>query len=185
PPVRFLGSTSVNRSNQIITDLLTFTRISTPSLSLTNLTEVVDSALATLEASEGVRISKQFDPDLPEVPIDAEQIQRVFANLAINANEAMAEGGELTVTTRRKGDFAEVVFQDTGEGISEEALKNIFEPLYTTKIKGTGLGLAVCQQVIAKHGGTINVSSRKGEGTTFAVKLPLLGNAAKRSEALT
>ena len=167
----------VNHSNKIITDLLTFTRISTPALFPTNLMQVVNNALSGIEVSQQVRISKQFDADLPDIPADAEQLQRVFANLAMNAQEAMPDGGELTITTRVAEGFAEVVFQDSGEGISEEALTNIFEPLYTTKIKGTGLGLAVCQQVVSKHGGTIKVASEIGEGTTFAVKLPLPGGA--------
>jgi signal transduction histidine kinase len=174
----------VNHSNQIITDLLTFTRISTPSLTPTNLAQVVDNALAGIEPGGQVRIIKEFDPELSEVPIDGEQIQRVFANLAINALEAMPGGGELTVTTRRKEGYAEVIFRDTGQGISDEVLKNIFEPLYTTKIKGTGLGLAVCLQVVTKHGGTIRVSSQAGKGSTFSVRLPLRGIALSREKEM-
>lgn len=174
----------VNHSNQIITDLLTFTRINTPSLSATNLTQVIDSALASLEADDRIRIIKDFDPNLPAVPADGEQIQRVFANLALNAFEAMPEGGELTILTRQDEGFAEVIFQDTGEGIGDEILKNIFEPLYTTKIKGTGLGLAVCQQVVAKHQGTIRASSQKGKGSIFTVRLPLPGSEIPASKEL-
>ncbi|HEU0021229.1 MAG TPA: ATP-binding protein [Dehalococcoidia bacterium] len=174
----------VNHSNQIITDLLTFTRISTPSLTPTNLSQVIDNALASIEASGRIHIIKDFDPDLSEVPVDGEQILRVFTNLAINAQEAMPEGGELTVTTRRKEGFAEVIFRDTGEGISDEVLKNIFEPLYTTKIKGTGLGLAVCLQVVSKHKGTIRVSSQIGKGSTFTVRLPLPSRALSSTKVM-
>jgi signal transduction histidine kinase len=174
----------VSHSNQIITDLLTFTRINTPSLSATNLTQVIDSALASLEANDRIRIIKVFDPDLAAVPVDGEQIQRVFANLALNAFEAMPEGGELKIITRQDEGFAEVIFQDTGEGIGDEILKNIFEPLYTTKTKGTGLGLAVCQQVVAKHQGTIQASSQKGIGSIFTVRLPLPGSENPTSKEL-
>jgi signal transduction histidine kinase len=108
----------------------------------------------------------------------------VFANLALNAFEAMPEGGELKIITRQDEGFAEVIFQDTGEGIGDEILKNIFEPLYTTKTKGTGLGLAVCQQVVAKHQGTIQASSQKGIGSIFTVRLPLPGSENPTSKEL-
>ena len=91
----------------------------------------------------------------------------------------MPEGGVLTIATRREDGFAEVLFRDTGKGIDDSAMKNIFEPLFTTKTKGTGLGLAVCQQVVAKHGGTIQVMSDNGDGATFTIKLPLDTNGQK------
>jgi len=99
---------------------------------------------------------------------------RVFTNLIANANEAMLEGGELTGAVRSVGPSAEVAITDTGPGISPEGLEKIFEPLYTTKIQGTGLGLSVCQLVIAKHNGSLAVHSKVGFGITFTVSLPLL-----------
>ena len=86
----------------------------------------------------------------------------------------MLEGGELTVSVLASGSSVEVAIIDTGPGIGPEGLEKIFEPLYTTKIQGTGLGLAVCQQVIAKHNGSLEVHSKQGVGTTFTVTLPLI-----------
>ena len=100
-------------------------------------------------------------------------MQRVLANLIINAYEAMLEPGELTLGLKIVGSTAEIAIIDTGPGISPEGLEKIFEPLYTTKMQGTGLGLAVCRQVIAKHNGSLEVHSVVGEGTTFIVSLPL------------
>ena len=107
------------------------------------------------------------------VQADPHQLVRVFTNLIVNANEAMLEGGELTVAVRAVGPSAEVAITDTGPGIDPEGLEKIFDPLYTTKIQGTGLGLSVCQQVIAKHNGSLDVHSKVGVGTTFTVRLPL------------
>ena len=94
-------------------------------------------------------------------------------NLAVNAQEAMIDGGQLTISTGRVDGVAEIAFRDTGIGISHKDMKKIFEPLFTTKTKGTGLGLAISQQMVSKHGGTLEVMSKPGEGTTFTVRLPL------------
>lgn len=166
----------VDHSNQIITDLLTFTRLGTLSVSNVNLGEIIENTLSSVELKEHTQIIKEFDVELPEVLADGDQLQRVFANLTLNAQDAMPEGGVLTIATRRKDGFAEVMFKDTGMGINDEVMKNIFEPLFTTKTKGTGLGLAVCQQVVAKHGGTIQAMSENGDGATFTIKLPLNAN---------
>ena len=168
-----IAEDEVEHSNAIISDLMSFARVGVPSLLPTNLEEVVGSTLSTMEIREDVHVVKQFDPDLPEVMADAEQLYRVFINLANNAQDAMPDGGQLTVSTHGADGCAEVVFQDSGVGISEEDLKKIFEPLFTTKTKGTGLGLAVSQQIVAKHGGTIRASSTLGEGSAFTVRLPL------------
>ena len=169
-----------DHSNQIITDLMAFSRVNAPSLSPTGLAEVIETTLSSMETRENVHTIRQFDPELPEVAADGEQLQRVFANLAGNAQDAMPEGGTLTVSARRVDGFAEVAFSDTGAGIAEDTMKKVFEPLFTTKTQGTGLGLAVCQQIVSRHGGTIQVKSRPGEGATFTVRLPL--NADEHTE---
>ena len=163
----------VEHSNQIIADLMTFARVGTPSLSPTNLGKIVDNALSSMEVRENVHVVKQFAPDLPDVLADGEQLYRVFMNLAVNAQEAMIDGGQLTISTGRVDGVAEIAFSDTGIGISHKDMKKIFEPLFTTKTKGTGLGLAISQQMVSKHGGTLEVMSKPGEGTTFTVRLPL------------
>jgi signal transduction histidine kinase len=162
----------VQHSNRIITDLLDFARISPPSLSPTNLGETILDMLSSIEVRNNVLIVKQFEPELQEVLADPEQIRRVFMNLTMNAQEAMPDGGELTISTRMVNGFAEVAFSDTGIGIPDENLKKVFDPLFTTKPKGTGLGLAVCQETVTRHRGTIGVASKRGEGSTFTVRLP-------------
>ena len=173
-----IADEEVEHSNAIISDLMSFARVGIPSLSATNLEEVVGNVLSTMEIRENVHVVKQFDPDLPEMMADPEQLYRVFINLANNAHDAMADGGQLTITAISVDGYAEVEFQDSGGGISEENIKKIFEPLFTTKTKGTGLGLATCQQIVAKHGGTIQVESTPGEGSTFTVRLPFDSNGS-------
>lgn len=163
----------VEHSNKIITDLMTFARVNAPSLSPTNLVEVIENSLAGMDIREYVRVKKRFESDLLEVLADGEQIYRVFTNLILNAQDAMPEGGELTITARRADGTAEVTFSDSGTGIADEDLKKIFEPLFTTKIKGTGLGLSNCQQIISKHGGTIEAANNPDQGATFTVRLPI------------
>ena len=117
-------------------------------------------------------MARRFD-DLSD-----EQLRRVFMNLTMNAQDAMPEGGELTVSARRVDGFAEVAFSDTGVGISDEDVKKVFDPLSTTKSNGTGLGLAICQQIVSRHGGTIGVASQPSAGATFTVRLPLDSNGS-------
>ena len=168
---QFMGiiDEEIQHSNQILTDLLSFARVATPSFFPTHLPEVITSALSSVEVPENIQIIKRFDPDLQEVVADGEQLYRVFMNLTMNAQDAMPNGGELTISTRKVVGFAEVVFSDTGMGISDEEMEKIFEPLFTTKSKGTGLGLAICQQIVSKHSGTISVMSEPDQGATFVV----------------
>ena len=92
-------------------------------------------------------------------------------NLINNAGDAMPEGGTLTISAAAAGKFVEVQFRDTGEGIAEENLDRVFDPLFTTKEKGTGMGLALVYRIIERHQGTLAVASKQGDGTTFTVKL--------------
>ena len=163
----------VDHLNEIISDLLAFARANAPSFSRVNPVEVIGSALSSLEVRDNIRIVKRFDPDRAEVLADGEQLYRVFMNLAVNAQDAMPEGGVLTILTQKVERSVEVAFSDTGTGINDVDMKKVFEPLFTTKPKGTGLGLAVCHQIVSQHRGTIDVASVCGEGTTFTITLPL------------
>ena len=171
---QFLGvvEEEVEHSNRIISDLMAFARVNPPSLAPINLTTVVESAISEIQLEGSVNVVKTFEPDLPEVMADGEQLRRVFANLAKNGQEAMPEGGELIINGRKVNAYVEVTFTDTGVGISEEIMNKIFDPLFTTKSQGTGLGLSVCHQIVSKHGGTMDVLSVVGEGATFVVRLP-------------
>ena len=163
----------VQHASQIISDLMSFARVRKPSLSPTNVVEVLDGSLSSLAMNDGVQVVRDLEPELPVVMADRDQLYGVFLNLAGNAQEAMSEGGRLTVGARHADGHLEISFADTGAGMGEELLAKIFEPLFTTKAKGTGLGLAVCQEVVQAHGGSIRVQSAPGRGSTFTVVLPL------------
>ena len=157
----------VEHSNQIISDLMAFTRVKTPDLTPTSLEPVIESSLSSIDIKGNITVVKELDPHLPEVMADTGQLYRVFGNLTGNAQDAMADGGQITISARRVDGTAEVAITDAGVGIDDETLKKIFEPLFTTKTRVTGLGLAVCQQIISKHGGAIAVASTLGQGSTF------------------
>jgi two-component system, sporulation sensor kinase E len=108
-----------------------------------------------------------------KVKIDVEKMKRVFVNIIKNAIDAMPKGGELTIKSRKTGNKFEVIFADTGVGMSKNVLKKIWSPLFTTKAKGMGLGLAICKRIVESHGGEIFVRSEVDEGTTFVITIPL------------
>ena len=118
-------------------------------------------------------VKTRLNPRLPLAPLDATQIQQVLVNLVKNAIQAMTKGGTLTLQTGEASDGVWVSVADTGGGIPQEQINRIFEPFYTTKKKGTGLGLMIVQRIVRAHGGRINLESRVGRGTTFRVWIPL------------
>jgi signal transduction histidine kinase len=122
---------------------------------------------------DGVSLERELDPDLPEVPLDPEQVRRVVINLIRNALDAMGERGVLTVRSGRAPDAVWLQVADTGEGIAPEVQERLFEPYFSTKTDGTGLGLAITRAVVDAHGGSLQVESRPGEGTTMTARFPL------------
>ena len=176
----------VGNSNKIITDLMDFARISNPTFSSVDLGTLVQDCLASLELNEGVYINVQdgYHEDAMKVQVDGRQLHRVFQNLIQNAQDAMPDGGVITVSTKEEAGFAEVSVLDTGDGINPEHLDKVFDPLFTTKAKGTGLGLAVCHRIVSQHGGFIKVKSRPGVGTLFTVKLPVFAHEVPAREEL-
>lgn len=163
----------IDRSTRIINDLLGFTRVSKPTRIRSDIRIVINEALSRLKIAENIKLSKDLQSDLPMVTIDANQIGQVLINLIENACQAMTDGGELQISTRKSKVFVEIEIADSGCGIPEKVIKKIFDPLYTTKPKGIGMGLAICHGIIDKHNGTIEVKSREGKGTNMIVKLPL------------
>lgn len=178
------------RCKGIIQNLLDFARRSKPSLQPTNVNEVLEAACALIEhqiSLDNVVVTKGYDPHLPQVLADANQLQQVFVNIIINARDAMPRGGTLRLITRSLGDEVHIIFSDTGIGIPPENIKRIFDPFFTTKEvgQGTGLGLSVSYGIVEQHGGTIEVKSEVGVGTTFIVKLPVMqGKAVEKQEVL-
>ncbi|HLX43077.1 MAG TPA: ATP-binding protein, partial [Bryobacteraceae bacterium] len=112
-------------------------------------------------------------PDIPAVAFDAELMERVISNLIMNAAQASRPGGMVTVTTRLDDGTAEIAIIDRGSGIDPKNLESIFNPFFTTKSDGVGLGLAICSKIVDEHGGQITVESTPGEGSVFRVFIPI------------
>jgi PAS domain S-box-containing protein len=162
----------VESCNKIISDLLGFSRVGRPAVSPTRMEKVIEDVLARADLPENIVLIKELGT-LPQVAVDADLIHHVFINMLQNAKEAMPEGGELRISTRETVGFLEVELSDSGYGIPEEIVGRVFDPLFTTKAKGIGLGLAVCQTIVERHGGSIAVRSEEGRGTSFTVRLPV------------
>ena len=165
----------VDRLTEITEEYLRFARLPRPKLEREDLGAIVSSLLAFLRQElegRGVRVEAQLDPTLPPVAADEHQLRQALLNLLRNAAEAMRDGGQLTLKAWQVDDRTiELTIADTGEGIAAEHLSKIFEPFFSTKEGGTGLGLALTQQIIVEHGGAIEVHSERGRGTTFVVRL--------------
>jgi two-component system, sporulation sensor kinase E len=166
----------INRLDYIITQFLDAIRPVPPQLQPASINDVVRETLELLRpeiTNRGLRIEDKLDNKLPLAPIDPAQIKQVLVNLCKNAIQAMTRGGVLTLCTEARDDGVCLVVADTGGGIPQEQLNRIFEPFYTTKKKGSGLGLMIVQRIVRDHGGRIQLESNVGQGTTFRVWLPL------------
>ena len=164
------------RARNIVKQLLSFAKDASinPSLFDVNavIRETVD-ALTLQETLEGITVELQLGQKMPALYADPLQIEEVLWNMLMNATQAIKPPGSITVLTRNTARGLEIVISDTGEGIPDESVDKIFDPFYTTKgTGGTGLGLAVSYDIIKKHGGDIEVTSKLNEGTTFTIKLP-------------
>jgi PAS domain S-box-containing protein len=176
----------INRLDYIITQFLHAIRPTAPQLKPASINDAVQKTLDLLRPeleNRGLNLEVRLARRLPAVPIDATQIQQVFVNLAKNAMQAMAKGGTLTVQSGGDSEVVWVSVADTGGGIASEKLNRIFEPFYTTKKKGTGLGLMIVQRIVRAHGGNIEIESQVGRGTTFRVRLPLHERLPRMLEA--
>ncbi len=163
----------IDIANKIVTDLLDFTRIKPPSQVKVDLNNLVNESLSWVTVPKNTNIHANLNGNSLQVKTDAEQMSRVFTNIISNAIQAMNGKGELNIDTGIDDGLAWVQFKDSGCGIPEENMEKIFEPLFTTKPKGIGLGLAISKRLVEQNGGNIEVSSQKGQGATFTVKLPL------------
>lgn len=159
-------------SNKIINDLLDYSREIKLDLTESNPKSITKNVLSLVIFPQNVRLIN-LTKNKPKVKIDVEKIQRAFINLIKNAIEAMPEGGTLTIESRKVRDYVVFSFSDSGVGLSEEMLKKLWVPLFTTKAKGMGLGLSICKRIIEAHGGFISAKSILGKGTTFTVTLPI------------
>ncbi|MCR4289292.1 MAG: ATP-binding protein [Candidatus Scalindua sp.] len=163
----------IDRCSKIINDLLGFTRVSKPTRFSSDINAVVNEALSRVVIAKNIKLSKTLQPNLPMIMIDANQIDQVLINLVENACQAMVDGGELKIRSKVSESFMEIEISDSGCGIPEKEVKKIFDPLFTTKPRGTGIGLAVCHGIMQKHNGAIKVKSQEGIGTKMFIRLPL------------
>lgn len=168
-------TSEVDRANSLVSRFLEFARPLPMKPVVTDIHEVIDRAVQQYERSADrpeVSVYKNYDPAVRPLSIDGEWMERVFYNLLRNAAEASQPGGSITVKTRPVGDLVEVAVIDRGGGITPEHRESIFNPFFTTKPSGVGLGLAIVSKIIDEHGGRITVESEPGQGAVFRVLLP-------------
>ena len=163
---------NIGYSNKIINDLLDYSREIKLDITETSPKALVEEALTSVEIPSNVHVVKIVH-NSPKIRVDFEKVKRVLINLIRNAVDAMPKGGTLTIKCRKKGERVEFAVSDTGVGMSEGVLKKLWTPLFTTKAKGMGFGLSICKRFVEAHGGTINVESALGKGSTFTVTLPI------------
>lgn len=183
----------VRTAEKIITDLLDFSRIKSVDREAVSVSELIRRTLERFPVPESVAVTIDVPPDLPQVFVDVHHMTQVLGNLTVNACQAMTSptagakiDGQLSLYSTVQNDMINITVKDNGVGISAENMKKIFEPLFTTKTKGIGLGLAVSQKLVAANEGRIEVESEAGKGTSFHVYLPIYGVApvVARDEAV-
>lgn len=171
----FIAS-EVDRANSLVSRFLEFARPLVLRLAEADLSEVIDRAVARVEqeaAGKEVTIHKNYSPDIRPFLLDGELVERLVYNLVLNAVQASPPGAAVTVKTRPVDESVEIAVIDRGCGIEPQHLENIFNPFFTTKPDGVGLGLAIVSKIVDEHGGKMAVESEPGKGSAFRVYLPL------------
>jgi PAS domain S-box-containing protein len=159
--------------DKIVSDLQAFVRPIKIDKKLVGLEELIDSVLSTIAIPNNIKLKNQINRSFQQVTVDHQQLKRVLINLMTNAIQAMPKGGTLTLTSSLNSQQASIEVKDTGVGIPEKIKPQIFTPLFTTKPRGQGFGLAVCKRIMEAHGGTITFESQEGKGTKFTIKFPI------------
>lgn len=165
-----------DRENRVIQELLDYARPSRQVFTEMDINVLVKSILSFTNKyiqDRHIKLQLSLEEGLSKIIMDCDKIKQVFVNIVINACEAMESGGTLSIMTERSGNFIRISFRDTGVGMDELQIRNLFNPYYTTKPKGTGLGLTISNGIVEMHGGSIQVNSKKGEGSVFIVSLPI------------
>ncbi len=165
-----------SRLNDIITDFLNFAKPRTPNLISCKIEDIIEKNITFLESQikkEGYIIDKHYDNNLPEITADSDMLYQAFLNILINAMHAMPQGGEINVQIRSSDNAVKIFFEDQGEGIPEDIVEKIWDPFFTTKSKGTGLGLGIVKNIIESHGGSVRISNRSVSGARVTVKIPV------------
>ncbi len=171
----------VERMDKAVRNLLSFARPPEPKMTLVDINEVIGRLLDFLApqfAKYAITFERKLASGIPWLSLDPDLMQQAFLNIALNAIQAMPEGGKFTAETRVDSPGADVpgqvtvIFSDTGKGISPENVSKIFSPFFTTRQQGTGLGLSITQRIIEQHGGEINVTSQQSKGANFTITMP-------------
>jgi two-component system NtrC family sensor kinase len=166
--------TELKRVNKKLNEFLEFARPRQPDFIPNNIGDVINEVVLLLQAESkkaGIIIEKQFAPEIPLIPMDAEQIKQVVLNIVLNSLKALSQGGKLQIKTGYGEDQIVVTFIDDGPGIPQADLESVFEPFFTRKEKGTGLGLAISRQLVEAHHGSLNAVYRE-KGANFELRLP-------------
>ncbi len=165
----------INRISEILKQLSGFSKMPAGEPRECKINEIIETSINLIQydkKAKNISIVKELSPSLPDVIADGNQLSQVFVNLTLNAIDAMPKGGTLTVRSMSRGNNIVIQFEDTGIGIPREELPKIFDPFYTTKEKGTGLGLAVSYNIIKKMNGTLTVESEADKGSIFTITIP-------------
>ncbi|MBW1698777.1 MAG: two-component sensor histidine kinase [Deltaproteobacteria bacterium] len=165
-----------NRLNNIITDFFNYAKPRTLNLTPCHVQEVLQKNLTFLAPQieeQGYRIETRYGENIPEIMADSSLLYQAFLNILMNSMQAMPEGGDIQIEAIAANGAIHITFEDSGEGIAEEILEKIWEPFYTTKEKGTGLGLGIVKNIIESHGGNIQVENRKTGGARVIIALPI------------
>lgn len=175
---------NTERINYLITELLNCARPPKLDIQPSHIHMILKNVLESANSKirlQRIKVVNRFISDLPLIMVDRNQIERAFLNIVLNAIEAMPKGGKLAITTELKGSLVVLKVQDTGKGIPEKEIIRIFDPFFSSKSGGVGLGLTLCYGIIVSHGGTIEVKSKPKKGTIFIVSLPV-GQKLRRDQ---
>jgi signal transduction histidine kinase len=162
----------VQYMNNVVSDLQDYSRDLKPTRVETSVRGLLDDSLSTIAFPPDVEARISVEDEASKVIVDPTMMKRVLVNLVSNAVQAMPMGGRLSLRVTRGNDITQIHVEDTGKGMTQDVATKIFQPLFTTKAKGTGLGLAVCKRLIEAHGGDITVESQAGKGSIFTIRLP-------------
>jgi signal transduction histidine kinase len=174
------------RLNRIITDFINYAKPRTPNIALCRVEEVVDKNVTFLEAQNkerGYVVKKNFQNHLPEIMADSAMLYQSFLNILINAMQSMPDGGRILVEVSSNDHWLTVHFDDEGQGIPSENLAKIWDPFFTTKEQGTGLGLGIVKNIVESHGGSIQIVNRPVRGTRVTIELPVKPKTNGKDEA--
>jgi two-component system, sporulation sensor kinase E len=181
-----IARSEVNRLDSIVTQFLRAIRPSKPELHPESVNTIVEETLRFLTPEiqdRDIAVEQELRSDLPMLQIDRDQMKQAFYNVIKNSLEAMKRGGTLRIHTDRDDMHALISFIDTGSGMSAENLGRVFEPYFTTKPSGTGLGLLIVRRIVREHGGELSIESSEGKGLTLTIRLPYIDKRVRMLEA--